>query len=49
MNNRSVAATAQLRPLESWLPLAQTECERSGWGYERLRLEQRVVCWRVVW
>ena len=43
MNDTSVDATAQLRLLESWLPLAQAESERYGWGYDSLRLEQLIL------
>jgi hypothetical protein len=43
MNDTSPGAMAQLRLVESWLPLAQAECARYGWGYDSLRLEQLIL------
>ncbi|NJO82651.1 MAG: hypothetical protein HC828_07380 [Blastochloris sp.] len=43
MNNNSVDVMARLHLLESWLPLAQDENERYGWGYDGLRLEQLIL------
>lgn len=34
---------ARLRLLESWLPLAQAESERYGWGYDSPKLEQLIL------
>lgn len=43
MNDTSVDATAQLRLLESWLPLAQAESEHNGWGYDSSALERLIL------
>jgi hypothetical protein len=43
MNDTPVDATAQQRLLESWLPLAQAESERHGWGYDGPSLEQLIL------
>ncbi|WP_129672712.1 hypothetical protein [Candidatus Chloroploca sp. Khr17] len=34
---------SRLRFLESWLPLAQAESERNGWGYDSATLERLVL------
>ena len=34
---------AKLRLLESWLPLAQWECEAQGWGYDGPGLERLIL------
>lgn len=34
---------AQLRLLESWLPLAQAASERYGWGYDSATLERLIL------
>ncbi len=34
---------ARLRLLESWLPLAQAENDRYGWGYDAPALERLIL------
>lgn len=36
-------STARLRLLESWLPLAQSESEVQGWGYDGSGLERLIL------
>lgn len=35
--------SARLRLLESWLPLAQSESETQGWGYDGPGLERLII------
>ncbi|PDV96799.1 hypothetical protein [Candidatus Chloroploca asiatica] len=36
-------AHMRLRFLENWLPLAQAENERNGWGYDSVTLERLIL------
>ena len=35
--------TVQMRLIESWLPLAQAENTRNGWGHDGLTLEVLII------
>lgn len=43
MDDTPADIAARLRLLESWLPLAQAESERNGWGYDSSALERLIL------
>lgn len=43
MDDPTLDTAARLRFVESWLPLAQAESDRFGWGYDGLKLEQLIL------